>query len=288
MNIDSVIKFLAESMEHAVTIDELCWNLAKNCISKLNFEDCIIYIYDDKKNKLIQKAAFGPKNPSGKIIINPIVIPLGKGIVGSVALHGLTELINDTSKDPRYIVDDKRRYSELTVPIKIGGKVIGVIDSEHSSKNFFTSQHLNVLSVISSFLGNKVMEISEQHKLSHEPSSTKEKIKLISEQESDYLILNTQSRTYKLHKNDILRAEADGNYCVIYTAGNLKIMTAKTLKSLEKEIDSTAFLRPHKSHLVNINYIDECVNNELILSDKTSITISVRKQSIIKRSLLEK
>lgn len=288
MNIDSVITFLAESMERASTIDELCWDLAKNCISKLSFEDCVIYMYDEKKGKLVQKAAFGPKNPDGKVIINPIEIALGKGIVGSVALYGVTELINDTSKDSRYIVDDKRRYSELTVPIKVGTKVIGVIDSEHTSKNFFTSQHLNVLTVISSFLGNKAKEISEKNTEAVKPANTQEKIKLITEQEGDYLILNTQSRTYKLHKNDILRAEADGNYCVIYTAGNLKIMTAKTLKNLEKEIDSAMFLRPHKSHLVNINYIDECINNELILSDKTSITISVRKQPIIKRSLLEK
>lgn len=288
MNIDSVITFLAESMERASTIDELCWDLAKNCISKLSFEDCVIYMYDEKKGKLVQKAAFGPKNPDGKVIINPIEIALGKGIVGSVALYGVTELINDTSKDSRYIVDDKRRYSELTVPIKVGTKVIGVIDSEHTSKNFFTSQHLNVLTVISSFLGNKAKEISEKNTEAVKPTNTQEKIKLITEQEGDYLILNTQSRTYKLHKNDILRAEADGNYCVIYTAGNLKIMTAKTLKNLEKEIDSAMFLRPHKSHLVNINYIDECINNELILSDKTSITISVRKQPIIKRSLLEK
>lgn len=288
MNIDSVITFLAESMERAATIDELCWDLAKNCISKLSFEDCIIYMYDEKKNKLVQKAAFGPKNPDGKIIINPIEIAIGKGIVGNVALYGVTELINDTSKDARYIVDDKRRYSELTVPIKIDSKVIGVIDSEHSSKNFFTPQHLNVLTVISSFLANKVKEISEQNKTNSIKETTQEKIKFISEQESDYLVLNTQSRTYKLHKNDILRAEADGNYCVIYTAGKLKIMTAKTLKNLEKEIDSKLFLRPHKSHLVNVNYIDECINNELILSDKTSITISVRKQPIIKRTLLEK
>lgn len=288
MNIDSVITFLAESMERAATVDELCWDLAKNCISKLSFEDCVIYMYDEKKGKLVQKAAFGPKNPDGKIIINPIEIAIGKGIVGNVALYGVTELINDTSKDSRYIVDDKRRYSELTVPIKVGTKVIGVIDSEHSSKNFFTAQHLNVLTVISSFLGNKVKEISEQDKATLATSSTLEKIKLISEQENDYLVLNTQSRTYKIHKNDILRAEADGNYCVIYTAGKMRIMTAKTLKNLEKEINSSLFLRPHKSHLVNINYIDECVNNELILSDKTSITISVRKQPIIKRTLLEK
>ncbi|MFN7013913.1 MAG: GAF domain-containing protein, partial [Bacteroidia bacterium] len=199
MNINSVINFLAESLEKATTIDELCWDLAKNCISKLNFEDCVVYLLDNNKQKLVQKAAFGPKNPKGKIIVNPIEIPLGKGIVGSVALHGITELINDTSKDSRYIVDDKRRYSELTVPIKFEGKIIGVIDSEHSDKNFFTPYHLNILTVISSFLGNRIKEIAT----SHENNITlNERISSIISKEVDYLILHTQTKTYKIHKND--------------------------------------------------------------------------------------
>ena len=52
-------------------------------------------------------------------------IPVGKGIVGSVAETGKAELIKDTSKDPRYIVDDQLRYSEISVPIISDNKVLG-------------------------------------------------------------------------------------------------------------------------------------------------------------------
>jgi len=112
---------------------------------------------DDEKKVLVQKAAHGPKNPKQFEIDKPIEIPLGKGIVGNVALHGQAEIINDTSKDPRYIIDDERRNSEISVPIKSDGKVLGVIDCEHSKKAFFTQKHLSILTTIASLCANKII-----------------------------------------------------------------------------------------------------------------------------------
>lgn len=286
--INSVIAYLAESLDKAQSVDELVWDLAKKCIANLNFEDCIIYLFDKENNKLCQRAALGPKNPKEKIISNPIEIPLGKGIVGSVALNGIAEMIGDTSKDHRYIIDDKKRYSELAVPIKYHDYVIGVIDSEHSKKDFFTRDHLHILTVIASFAGNKIREIKQKESIKASTNgqySLLDRLKQFEQSENEHIILNTQARTYKLNKSDIIRAEADGNYCVVYTNSGLRIMLAKTLKNFEKEIDSKQFIRPHKSHLVNSRYITSHVQNELFLTDNTCIQISVRKQVLIKRML---
>src|SRR5690606_24718828 len=125
------INYFAISLFGQNTEDEILWDLARNCISRLGFEDCVIYLVDEDRRVLIQKAAYGPKNPKGFTIHDPLEIPLGAGIVGSVALSGKAELVHDTSKDPRYIQDDAFRYSELCVPIMVEDKVIGVIDSEH-------------------------------------------------------------------------------------------------------------------------------------------------------------
>ncbi|MCD6067371.1 MAG: hypothetical protein K0S33_2197 [Bacteroidetes bacterium] len=288
-NINSIISYLAHSLNEAQTIDELVWDLSQKCISKLNFEDCIIYLFDKERRKLVQRAAYGPKNPKGKIIANPIEIPLGKGIVGSVAMNGVAEMIGDTTKDNRYIIDDKKRFSELAVPIKYHDYVVGVIDSEHSQKEFFTTDHLHVLTVIASFTGNKIREINQRESLKRaekENGNLLEKLKYFEQNESEHIILNTQVRTYKLNKTDIVRVEADGNYCIVYTNSGLRIMLAKTLKNIEKEINSKQFIRPHKSHLVNSKYITAHANNELFLTDNTAIQISVRKQSLIKKMLL--
>lgn len=159
------INYFATSLLERDTEDDVLWDLAKNCISQIGFADCVIYRLDRAQKILFQKAALGPKNPEGRVILNPITVPLGKGIVGTVAATGRPELIADTSCDPRYIVDDEVRFSELAVPIIANGEVIGVIDSEHPSKNFFTPEHLQMLTSVASLCANKLVRIQAEQKL---------------------------------------------------------------------------------------------------------------------------
>lgn len=157
-NIDAAIDYFANSEYGENSVNEICWDIARNCISQLQFQDCIVYLLDDQTNKLVQKAAFGPKNQKEYEIINPVEIEKGYGIVGTVAQTGKPLLVSDTTKDSRYVANEQRRLSELTVPILDYGRVIGVIDSEHSSKNFFTEEHLKALMTIASISANKIAE----------------------------------------------------------------------------------------------------------------------------------
>lgn len=161
-NIDRTIDYFANSVYGENSVNEICWDIARNCISQLQFEDCVVYLLDEEKQVLIQKAAYGPKNPKGHEIIDPIEISKGHGIVGNVWATGKAQLINDTTKDPRYIIDDERRNSEISVPIFHDGKVIGVIDSEHSDKGFFTESHLKALTTIASISANKIAEANAE------------------------------------------------------------------------------------------------------------------------------
>ncbi|MBN8834447.1 MAG: hypothetical protein BGO53_01090 [Sphingobacteriales bacterium 39-19] len=150
------LNYFATSLYNQNTVDDVFWDIAKNCISQLNFEDCVIYSLDESRNMLIQKAAFGPKNPDGFIITNVLEIPVGKGIVGSVAKSFKPEIIKDTRNDNRYLVDDISRKSEIAVPIIVDGKLIGVIDSEHSRAGFFTKRHLDILQKIADTCAKKL------------------------------------------------------------------------------------------------------------------------------------
>jgi len=66
------------------------------------------------------------------------------------------EIIPFTGKDPRYIVDDVARQSEICVPIVLEGKLLGVIDSEHSKKRFYTKRHLSILQKIADICSKKI------------------------------------------------------------------------------------------------------------------------------------
>jgi putative methionine-R-sulfoxide reductase with GAF domain len=188
--LEELLLYFSTSIIRLNTEEEIAWDLVKNCIAKLNFSDCGIYFIDKDKKVLVQQAAHGPKNPRDFDIVKPIEIPLGQGITGTVALSGVPEIIHNTEEDPRYIVDDERRLSEITIPIISDGEVIGVIDCEHPERNFFTRQHFRLLTAIASFYGVRIS------KLRAEKREERERNKLVAAEKGmakmRLQILNTQ------------------------------------------------------------------------------------------------
>ena len=136
-------------------VKEVLWLLTDDIIVDLGFEDCVVYLLDEARGVLVQEAAYGPKKAGPTQILAPIEVRLGEGITGRCAVEQQPILIKDVSKDASYIVDDAARMSELAVPIISGGRTIGVIDSEHSTPNFYTDQHLATLRALSAIITTK-------------------------------------------------------------------------------------------------------------------------------------
>lgn len=153
---EETVEYFANTNYSSNTVNEILWDVARNVISRLHFQDCVVYLQDEKSEYLTQVAAYGPKNPFGREIANPISIAVGKGIVGAAAEQKKHQLVADTAKDPRYIRDINDAGSELAVPILYEGKVIGVIDSEHRRKRFFNHTHVEVLQRIAGYCAHKI------------------------------------------------------------------------------------------------------------------------------------
>jgi signal transduction histidine kinase len=165
---EKTVNVLADSFLTGTEYEEICWDIVENIISQLDFEDCVIYKLEEKS--LVQVAAMGNKTKRRRVLKDTMIIPIGQGIVGAVAKSGKALLVEDTSVDERYIVDDEKRLSEVAVPIKLGRKIWGVIDSENERKGFFTDLHLRVLMTISNLLSQKISALEEQ--------KTKEKLQI--------------------------------------------------------------------------------------------------------------
>ena len=122
------INLVAAALLRQRGLDDLLWTLAEQIGSILGLEDCVIYLRDGER--LLQVAAYGPKNPVTRQIANPITIEIGNGITGLVARTGVSMLIRDTTEDPLYVADLVGGGSELAVPLVDAGEVLGVIDTE--------------------------------------------------------------------------------------------------------------------------------------------------------------
>ena len=146
-------------------LDDILWLIIDRIIKALHFEDCVIYLLPIGGDRLIQRAAFGPKNPIGREISNPIAILLGKGIVGTAALLKKVLVVDDARQDARYLVDDQPRCSEISVPIVFEDRVLGVIDSEHPAPDYFKDWHVQFLTTVANMTAVRLSEILRQQKL---------------------------------------------------------------------------------------------------------------------------
>ena len=109
-----------------------------------------IGIYIVKANDLI----LGPWK--GKQATEHTKIPIGKGICGSAASSGETEIVEDISKDNRYLSCFVSTKSEIVVPIKKNNKVIGEIDIDSDVPNAFDKNDKFFLEKIADMLSSHI------------------------------------------------------------------------------------------------------------------------------------
>lgn len=67
-----------------------------------------------------------------------VVIPYGQGIVGNAVAAGRPLRVGDVEADPRYLPGIPGVWSEMAIPLLVGGRVIGAIDVQSMHPNAFT------------------------------------------------------------------------------------------------------------------------------------------------------
>ena len=77
-------------------------------------------------------------------------VALGEGLIGSAALERAPILAPDVRREPRYLVENPETRAELAVPLIYKGKVIGVIDLEHTRVNYYNEDHQRTLTTLAS------------------------------------------------------------------------------------------------------------------------------------------
>jgi phosphoserine phosphatase RsbU/P len=75
-------------------------------------------------------------------------VKLGEGIIGNAAQMREPLLVPDVRKDARYVMANPEVRSELAVPLIYKGKIIGVIDLEHTRVNYYNEDHQTTLSTL--------------------------------------------------------------------------------------------------------------------------------------------
>ena len=85
------------------------------------------------------------KMVDGQLVLYPfqgktacVRIQVGKGVCGTAVAEDATQLVPDVHLFPGHIACDCASNSEIVVPIRKNGEIIGVLDIDSPSKNRFT------------------------------------------------------------------------------------------------------------------------------------------------------
>jgi L-methionine (R)-S-oxide reductase len=83
-------------------------------------------------------------------------IPLNQGICGAAASSGLTVVVDDVRKDPRYLACSLETKSEIVVPVFVHGKVVGELDIDSHFPAAFTREHQELVQYCAKLVGEKL------------------------------------------------------------------------------------------------------------------------------------
>jgi sigma-B regulation protein RsbU (phosphoserine phosphatase) len=141
-----VFETLAEIGREVTSIldlDALLERVAQLTRSVIDYRTFGILLLDDARGELEMRLAL----QYGARVELPRV-RLGEGLVGYAALHREPVLVDDVSRDPRYIkvVEDVR--SELALPLLVKDRCVGVIDLESPVLGAFSKRDVEILTVL--------------------------------------------------------------------------------------------------------------------------------------------
>jgi len=83
-------------------------------------------------------------------------IPLNQGICGAAASSGQTVVVDDVSKDPRYLACSLETRSEIVVPVFVYGTVVGELDIDSHFPAAFTPEHQDLVQHCAMLVGKKL------------------------------------------------------------------------------------------------------------------------------------
>jgi GAF domain-containing protein len=108
------------------------------CVEAFDLSVCAVLLLDESRQSVQRRASVG-YDPDA-----PMVLAVGEGITGHVAATGVPLLVKDVTKDPRYVTGVSGSRSEMAVPLRVFGEVIGILDAESLEESAFDEEDLDL------------------------------------------------------------------------------------------------------------------------------------------------
>ncbi|MFZ1919364.1 MAG: SpoIIE family protein phosphatase [Terriglobales bacterium] len=144
----ALLNEIARELTSILNLDELLKRIAEMLQRLIDYQMFSILLLDATGEKLQHR--FSQRFEQRMHLKHDI--SLGLGVVGYAAQAKEAVLVPDVTKNSRYIAVNPETRSELAVPLIYQEKVIGVLDLEHTRRNYFTEDHKRTLTTLAAQL----------------------------------------------------------------------------------------------------------------------------------------
>jgi len=146
VQVDPLLLEVSDVMATSLDLDTTLRRVAEVVRKVIDYEIFAILLLNEKTQELRFRFQVGYPPE----IAERTRVKVGEGVTGLAAQSGQAILIDDVTKDSRYIAAVPNVCSELAVPLTTKNRVIGVIDLEARHQNYFSEEHKRLLTLIAS------------------------------------------------------------------------------------------------------------------------------------------
>jgi sigma-B regulation protein RsbU (phosphoserine phosphatase) len=126
---------LGREVTSVLDLDDLLAKIPQLIARLTQFSAFSVYLLDEKRQELRIAYAVGyPADASS------VRLSIGQGVVGAAVKEGRPILVNDIRREPRYRGPLRNMLSQLAVPVRRKGKVIGALNLLNEVEGAFTPQ----------------------------------------------------------------------------------------------------------------------------------------------------
>ena len=139
-----VLNEISRELTSILDVDPLIERVGQLLRRIIDFQMFSVWLVNEREQVLENRYAvrFGARFcPTEKI-------PLERGLVGAAISERRVIHVADVRKDPRYKMVNPEARSEMAVPLIYKGKVIGVLDIEHTRVNYFNEDHERAMNTL--------------------------------------------------------------------------------------------------------------------------------------------
>ncbi|MCK5149133.1 PAS domain S-box protein [bacterium] len=137
---------VSKQVSSKLELTDLLAEIVTGIYSAFGYYSVMIFMKDGAKGDLVMQAIAGGY---ADVFLKDLQIAVGEGMIGQAALTGESQLAEDVTLNPHYVRKaDERTKSELSVPVKSGGEVIGVLDLQSNEANAFNETDIILMKTL--------------------------------------------------------------------------------------------------------------------------------------------